>query len=205
MVGGTGLYAKAVCEGLDEFPQVSSTIRKHWQDQLENKGLGFLQLELKQSDPTYYNTVDIKNPHRLIRALSVIQVSGLPFSSFLNKKKAIRDFDVIKLAILPDRDILYKRINDRVDDMILNGLIEEARSLYPYKGINSLNTVGYKELFKHFDGAWTLSHAIDKIKQHSRNYAKRQMTWFRNQEGWQVRPSWNAAEIKTTFLNQSLQ
>jgi len=195
MVGGTGLYAKAVCEGLDDFPYVSQSVRQLWQDKLESEGIDHLQSELKRLDPDYYKVVDEHNPHRLIRALSVISSSDNTYSSFLNKPKAERPFDIIKVAIIPDRDLLYKRINDRVDQMILDGLIEEAQGLYEHRHLNSLNTVGYKELFKHFDGDWAASQAIDKIKQHSRNYAKRQMTWFRNQGGWHIQKQWMVEDV----------
>ncbi len=185
MVGGTGLYIRAVCEGLDEFPDVPLSIRQEFETLFEKEGIESLQNLLQQVDNEYFNEVDIHNPMRLIRALSVWKVSGQPFSSFRSRTKAERNFEPIYLAIDLPRPDLYDRINRRVDIMLAEGLLEEAKALYPFKHLNALQTVGYTELFAHFDGFMTLDEAIDKIKQHTRNYAKRQTTWFRKNDFWQ--------------------
>lgn len=184
LTGGTGLFIKAVCEGLDHFPKVSRSVVNKYNNLLDNKGLVHLQLLLEEADAEYAAKVDIQNPQRLIRALSVIEVSGLPFSSFLKKQPAKRNFKAIYLCLILPRQELYRRIDERVDTMVEKGLEEEARSLYNYKHLQALQTVGYKELFRFFDGRITRQEAIEKIKQHSRNYAKRQMTWFTNQGNW---------------------
>ncbi|MEL6122319.1 MAG: tRNA (adenosine(37)-N6)-dimethylallyltransferase MiaA [Bacteroidota bacterium] len=195
MVGGTGLYAKAVMNGLDHFPKVPDDIKSKWRSLSENNGIQFLQDALAKVDPDYHKIVDLNNPHRLIRALSVTESSGLPFSSFLRQQEHPRPFQTLRIAIIPERESLYGRINNRVDRMILDGLIDEAKALYPHRHLQSLNTVGYKELFKCFDGEWSESHAIDKIKQHTRNYAKRQYTWFKNQGDWHEQSNWEVDEI----------
>ena len=179
MVGGTGLYIRAVCEGLDEFPEVTLSIRQELESIFEREGIEPLQKLLQEVDNEYFKQVDIQNPMRIIRALSVWKASGKPFSSFRSGSKAERDFEPIYIALDLPRDVLYDRINCRVDMMMAEGLLEEAKDLYPFKNLNALQTVGYTELFAHFDGQMTLDEAVDKIKQHTRNYAKRQMTWFR--------------------------
>ncbi len=184
VVGGTGLYLRALIHGVDEFPAVAPADRDYFQQLYDEQGLAPLQAALAEADPSYYDQVDRDNPHRLIRALSVIRSSGEPFSSFLTSQHTVRPFISVPFCIQMDRQLLYDRINRRVDIMIQMGLIDEARSVYPYRSLNSLNTVGYKELFKYIDGEWSLEQAVDKIKQHSRNYAKRQMTWFKNQGNW---------------------
>ena len=184
VVGGTGLYHRAIYAGLDLFPPITSEDKRYHEELLDNKGLVHLQSELRAQDPVYAQIVDLNNPLRLIRALSVIKKTGNTFSSYLNQKKAARTFVSIKLAIDIDRTLLYQRINLRVDQMIEHGLIEEAKSMLAHRHLNSLNTVGYKELFKYFDGQWSYDMAIEKIKQHTRNYAKRQITWFNNQDDW---------------------
>lgn len=184
MVGGSGLYLRAVAEGVDHFPDVDIAIKSEINSLLETKGIKPLQEEIQRTDPDYAAEVDMDNPHRLIRALGVIRQTGLPFSSFHNKKSKGRPYQCIQIKTELERSVLYDRINTRVDMMVKDGLIEEARKLYPSKGLQSLNTVGYKELFQHFDGEWELDFAIEKIKQHSRNYAKRQITWFNNQGQW---------------------
>lgn len=179
MVGGTGLYIRAVCEGLDEFPDVPPPIRQEFEAIFEKEGLEPLQKLLEEVDYKYFTEVDIHNSVRLIRALSVWKVSGQPFSSFRSATKVERDFEPVFKTIDLPRPVLYDRINRRVDIMMSEGLLEEARQLYPFKHLNALQTVGYTELFAHFDGQLTLEEAVDKIKQHSRNYAKRQTTWFK--------------------------
>lgn len=182
MVGGSGLYVKAVTEGLDDFPEVDSSIREKLNEHLQKDGIDWLQKQLFILDPEYYKNADVQNPHRLIRALEICIGTGKSFSSFLNKNKTERAFKTIKIGLSANREIIYDRINRRVDLMVENGLVEEARILYPNKDLNALNTVGYKELFKYFNGEWTLETAISEIKKNTRRFAKRQLTWFRKEE-----------------------
>lgn len=179
MVGGSGLYADAVVKGLDSFPTASTEIREQLNFQLENEGIKALQDRLKEVDPEYYEKVDIHNPHRLIRALEVFEASGLPYSSFLNEAATKRNFNHCYIGLTADREIIYDRINERVDLMIKNGLVEEAESLYSHKSQNALQTVGYRELFNYFEGKTTLEEAISEIKKNTRRFAKRQLTWYR--------------------------
>ena len=185
MVGGTGLYIRAVCEGLDVFPEVPPPIRDEFEGIFEKQGIEPLQKMLQEIDYEYFIKADIHNPMRLIRALSVWKASGKPFSSYLSGNKVERNFTPVYIALEMPRAILYDRINRRVDLMMAEGLLDEAKALYPFKHLNALQTVGYTELFAHFDGEMTLDEAVDKIKQHTRNYAKRQMTWFRKNDFWQ--------------------
>lgn len=184
LCGGTGLYLEAVLSGLDEFPEIEESISESVQNDMNSKGLKFLLEELKLMDPVYYLRVDINNPHRVMRAVSVIRQSGKAFSDFLQKKKESRPFSVIRLVIDLPREILYERIDSRVDMMIKNGLVEEARQLLGYRNYKALQTVGYKELFDHFHGLITMDDAIEQIKRNTRRYAKRQLTWFRNRGNW---------------------
>ncbi|WGH76491.1 tRNA (adenosine(37)-N6)-dimethylallyltransferase MiaA [Tenacibaculum tangerinum] len=179
MVGGSGLYVDAVLKGLDEFPEVDSQIRSNLTEELENKGIEYLQNQLKELDIEAYNTIAIDNPHRLIRALEVCIGSGKTYSSFKNKPKTPRNFQTIKIGLKADRPLMYNRINRRVDIMIENGLLEEAKKLHPHKNLNALQTVGYRELFDYFEGNFTKDFAIEEIKKNSRRFAKRQGTWFR--------------------------
>lgn len=183
LVGGSGLYVDAVTKGLDEFPEVDTDIRTQLNTEWQENGIEYLQQELKLRDPTYYEKVDLDNPHRLIRALEVCIGSGLPYSSFLKGERKKRPFRTITIGIQANREIIYERINKRVDMMMKAGLQEEARSLYEHRNLNALQTVGYKELFNHFDGVWELDFAISEIKKNTRRFAKRQLTWFeRNEE-----------------------
>ncbi|NBC57892.1 MAG: tRNA (adenosine(37)-N6)-dimethylallyltransferase MiaA [Bacteroidetes bacterium] len=183
LTGGSGLYQKAVLKGLDYFPNVDKTIRKKLNATFENEGIKSLQEQLKRLDPEYYATVDTQNPHRLIRALEICIGTSKPYSSFINTNKTTnRDFKVLKIGLTADRKIIYKRIEQRVDIMFDNGLLKEAQSLYQYKNLNALQTVGYKELFEHFDGNLTLDEAKAEIKKNTRRYAKRQLTWYRKQD-----------------------
>ena len=184
MSGGSGLYHKAVLEGFDDFPSTSGEDRDKWQQIMDIDGISELQNALRKRDPEYAAVVDLQNAPRLIRALSVIDVSGQPFSTFLNKARAARPFHAVRIFLNIERDILYQRINARVDQMLADGLVAEVTSLLPYRDLQALQTVGYKEIFKHLDGEWSLDEAVSKIKQHSRNYAKRQVTWYRNQGEW---------------------
>ena len=179
MVGGSGLYVNAVIKGLDHFPDIDSSIRENLNKAFEEHGIEYLQSQLKQLDPTIYDTIAIKNPHRLIRALEVCIGTGKPYSSFLNVSEKKRNFKTVTVGLDAERSVIYDRINQRVDIMIDNGLIEEAKRLYPYKHLNALNTVGYKELFQYFDGDISLDFAISEIKKNTRRFAKRQLTWFK--------------------------
>jgi len=182
MVGGSGLYIKAICEGFDKLPTASPEIRSKLNREFEEKGVTYLQERLKLADPVYYAQVDLNNPQRLIRALEVFEHTGVPFSAYRKSTVNPRPFRIIKLGIDLPREVLYQRINHRVDDMIKHGLIEEVRALLPHRSYNALNTVGYSELFDHFDGKTDLETAIVLIKQNTRRFAKRQMTWFRKDE-----------------------
>lgn len=177
MVGGSGLYTNAVIDGLDYFPEVNPEIRIQLNQQLENGELKLLQTKLKELDIESYNTIEIENPHRLIRALEICIGTGKPYSAFKNKDKEKRNFIPIKIGLTADREIMYNRINKRVDLMLEEGLLEEAKKLYPHKNLNALQTVGYRELFNYFDGNCTLDFAIDEIKKNTRRFAKRQVTW----------------------------
>lgn len=182
MVGGSGLYEKAVTDGLDEFPEIDKKFRQELNKEYEENGLEKLQQELKISDPEYYNTVAIDNQVRVIRALEVFRATGQKFSSFRTRKKVERNFKLIKIGLELPREELYDRINQRVDLMMDSGLLEEAEKLYTHKELNSLQTVGYRELFDFMDGKTDLETAISEIKKNSRRYAKRQMTWYRKDE-----------------------
>jgi tRNA dimethylallyltransferase len=182
MVGGSGLYVDAVTKGLDDFPEVESNIRETLNSDLENKGLPYLQEQLKNLDAISYNSIAIDNPHRVIRALEICIGTSQPYSSFLNKGKSQRDFRTITIGLTADRAIIYNRINQRVDMMMDEGLLKEAENLLPYQHLNALNTVGYKELFNHFNGDWTFDFAVSEIKKNSRRFAKRQLTWFKKDE-----------------------
>ena len=177
MVGGSGLYSNAVIEGLDHFPKVSPEIRVKLNEQIEKGEIKTLQNQLKELDVISFESIEIDNPHRLIRALEICIGTGKPYSSFKNKNKLKRNFISIKIGLNADRKIMYDRINKRVDIMIHKGLIAEAQKLYPHKNLNALQTVGYKELFSHFDGECSSEFAIDEIKKNTRRFAKRQVTW----------------------------
>ncbi|WP_103071449.1 tRNA (adenosine(37)-N6)-dimethylallyltransferase MiaA [Aquimarina sediminis] len=179
LIGGSGLYINAVTKGLDYFPEIAPAIREKILEEYHNKGLEHLQEQLKSLDPTYYNEVDIKNTHRVMRALEVCIGSGQPYSSFLTKPKKKRSFNIIKIGITAEREIIYDRINLRVELMAKEGLIDEVKSLYTYKSLNALNTVGYKEIFKYLDNEWDIDFAYSEIKKNTRRFAKRQLTWFK--------------------------
>lgn len=183
MVGGSGLYVDAVVNGLDRFPVVPKNVREKLNRELTINGLENLQVELKQVDPKYFQKVDIQNPQRVIRALEIYRATGLPYSSFLTKESTQRDFNTIYIGISAEREQVYNRINLRVDNMIAEGLVEEARKLYHFSDKNALNTVGYKELFQFFNGEITLEEAISEIKKNTRRFAKRQLTWFKKNKG----------------------
>jgi|SRR6185503_14714207 len=178
LAGGSGLFIKAICEGFDSFPDIKPGIREKLNDEFLNKGIAYLQDKLKLVDPLYYNQVDLNNSQRVIRALEVFESAGKPYSSFRKSGSGERPFLIVKVGLGIDRAALYERINRRVDEMIKQGLVEEVRSLLPYRHLNALNTVGYAELFDYFDHKTDLETAIALIKQNTRRFAKRQMTWF---------------------------
>lgn len=185
VTGGTGLYLRAIMEGLDEFPEIPDQVVSKYNLAFQTGGIASLQNELKSKDPEYFEKVDINNPRRLMRALSVIEVTQNTFSSFLNQSQMNNTtYEQIPLLLELPRESLYERINKRVDLMVAEGLIAEVQSLYPHREKQALETVGYQELFDHFDGKLTLQQALDLIKQNTRRYAKRQMTWFRKYGKW---------------------
>jgi len=182
MVGGSGLYVDAVTKGLDYFPEIDKSIRENLNLELVENGLETLQLKLKELDLESYKTIAIDNPKRVIRALEICIGSGKPYASFLNKNKNKRSFKTITVGLTADREIIYNRINKRVDIMMAIGQLEETKTLIDKQHLNALNTVGYKELFNYFKGEWTLDFAINEIKKNSRRFAKRQLTWFKRNE-----------------------
>ena len=185
LTGGSGLFIDAVCNGIDVIPDISPEIRQNIGDMLVENGLSFLQDEVKRIDPEYYAIVDKMNPRRLQRALEVYYQTGRPLSSFRKNKRHLRDFNIIRIAILWEREALISRINRRVECMMAAGLVDEAKKMYQKRHLNSLNTVGYKELFEYFDGITTIEQAVEKIKVNTRQYAKRQMTWLRKNNDYQ--------------------
>lgn len=198
MVGGTGLYIKAFCDGLDAIPAIDEKVRQAIITSYQKNGLSWLQNEVKQNDPAFFINGEIENPQRLMRALEVILSTGRSIISFQSRNKKQRDFNIIMIGLELQREELYERINLRVDQMIGEGLMDEVKLLIPFKDLNSLQTVGYRELFDYFEGKVPLEKAIDNIKQNSRHYAKRQMTWFKKEEGivWM-----NALEEDSLILN----
>jgi len=189
VTGGSMMYIDALCNGIDDIPTVTSDIREQLLQRYQDEGLENLAAELRLLDPDYYMQADIRNPKRVIHALEICYMTGRPYSAFRTGKDRERPFRIIKVGLNRPREELYQRINSRVDIMVGNGLIEEAQRVYPKKGLNSLNTVGYKELFAWMDGAttpqggpWTLEFALDKIRQNSRIYSRKQMTWFKRDE-----------------------
>ncbi len=185
MTGGSGLFIDAVCNGIDAMPDIKPEIRQKVENLLKEGGLRALQDEVQRLDPEYFAIVDQQNPRRLQRALEVCYQTGKTFTSFRRGNTVKRDFDIKKYALLWEREALIERIDKRVDLMMEQGLLEEAKSLYPKRHLNALNTVGYKELFAFFDGLCTLAEAVELIKIHTRQYAKRQMTWLRKDNGYQ--------------------
>ena len=182
LVGGSGLYIQAVCQGFDDIPKADQGIRERLNNIYAEKGIEELKKQLKNIDPDYFQEVDLNNPQRLIRALEVYETTGKPFSSYRIRNVNLRPFNIIKIGLDISREELYRRINHRVDVMMESGLLDEVRSLTPYRTLNALNTVGYSELFDHLDGKMTLEEAVEKIKQNTRRFAKRQLTWFKRQD-----------------------
>jgi tRNA dimethylallyltransferase len=178
--GGSMLYVDAVCKGIDDIPTVDAETRAHLKERYEEEGLEQLRKELSVMDPEYYKQVDLNNPKRIVHALEICYMTGHTYTSYRTQTHHPRDFRIVKIGLERPREELYGRINRRVDEMIENGLIEEAKRLYPYKHLNALNTVGYKEMFQYLDGLCTLDFAKEKIKANTRKYARKQMTWYRH-------------------------
>lgn len=179
LVGGSGLFVNAVLEGLDDLPKAKEGVRESLNQTYKEKGLSFIQEKLKEIDPVYYTEVDISNPQRIIRAIEVFETTGIPFSHWRKNKKTERSFKTLSIGLEMDRALLYERINQRVDDMMDAGLLKEVETLYKSKHLPALQTVGYAELFDYIENKCNLEEAVSKIKQNSRRYAKRQMTWFK--------------------------
>jgi len=204
LTGGSMMYVDAVCKGIDDIPTVDEETRKTLLERYEKEGLEQLCAELKLLDPDYYKIVDLKNHKRVIHALEICYMTGKTYTSFRTQEKKTRPFRMIKIGLTRDREELYARINQRVDIMMEQGLLDEVKQAYPYRQLNSLNTVGYKELFNYLDGEWALPFAIDKIKQNSRIYSRKQMTWFKRDE--EIR--WfhpNQEEDILTYIKQNIQ
>jgi tRNA dimethylallyltransferase len=178
LTGGSMMYLDAVCNGIDDIPSVDAEVRETLRQRLLSGDIDKMRNELRLLDPDYYHTADTRNPKRVVHALEVCYTSGRPYSSFLTKERKPRPFRIVKIGLRRERQELFERINRRVDAMMADGLLDEARRLYPFRGENALNTVGYKELFRYFDGEWELPFAVEKIKKNTRDYAKKQMTWF---------------------------
>lgn len=178
MVGGSGMYVDAVCRGIDDLPEIDQEIRAQLEQKYQKEGIESLRFLLKKLDPEYYDFVDLRNSKRILKGLEICLMTGKTYTSFRTSIKKKRDFNILKIGLTMDREKLYQIIDWRVDKMVEKGLIEEAREFYQYKQLNSLNTVGYKELFAHFDGEYGLDKAIELIKRNSRRYAKRQLSWF---------------------------
>jgi len=204
LVGGSMMYIDAVCNGMDNIPSVDADSRAFWQRQYADNGLEFIQNELKRLDPIHFDVVDIQNPKRIIHALEICSMTGEPYSNLRTGQRKLRNFNILKIGLNRPRPELYERINERVDEMITEGLIQEAEKFYQYKNLNTLNTVGYKELYEYMDGKWTLDFAVNMIKQDSRRYAKRQMTWFnRDKEIMWFHP--DELESKIELIVQNLK
>jgi len=178
LTGGSMMYLDAVCNGIDDIPSVAAEVRETLRQRLSDGEINEMRNELRMLDPDYYHTADTRNPKRVVHALEVCYTTGRPYSSFLTKERKQRPFSIVKIGLRRERQELFDRINRRVDVMMEEGLLDEARRLYPFRKENALNTVGYKELFRYLDGEWELPFAIEKIKRNTREYAKKQMTWF---------------------------
>jgi tRNA dimethylallyltransferase len=196
LTGGSGLYLRAVCEGMDQMPEVDPAIRQRLMQDLEQQGLPVLLEQLRQLDPDYYQQVDQANTQRVIRALEVCRASGQPYSGFRGRQLPARPFRQIKIGLERDREELYQRIDARMDQMIGQGLLEEARALYPFRHHNALQTVGYKEIFDFLDGKYDWAEALRLLKRNSRRYAKRQLTWFHKDQDF----AWFHPEDRTAIL-----
>lgn len=182
MAGGSMMYIDAVCDGIDDIPTIDDQTRTTMKQRLADEGLEALCEELRQRDPEYYEIVDRQNPRRVVHALEICLMTGKTYTSFRKREKRQRPFSIIKVGLNRPREELYERINRRVDQMMADGLLEEARALYPKRHLNALNTVGYKELFDYIDGRWPLEEAVERIKGNTRRYARKQLTWFKKDE-----------------------
>ena len=182
MVGGSGMYIDTICNGIAELPDVEPSLRNELKQKFETEGLEGIRNMLKMLDPDYYEIVDLANPARILRALEVVLTTGKPYSTLRVHQKKERSFEIIKIGLSMEREVLYQRIDERVDIMLKDGLLAEAEAMIPYKENTALKTVGYTELFKYFDEEWDLSLAVEKIKTNTRRYAKRQFTWFNRYE-----------------------
>lgn len=203
LVGGSMMYIDAVCNGIDDIPSVDAQTREYWTNQYEEKGLEFIQNELKRLDASHYNEVDLNNAKRILHALEVCTITGRPFSEIRTGLRKARPFKIVKLGMNLPREELYVRINQRVVEMMDEGLLDEAKQFYQYRHLNTLNTVGYKELYEYIDGKWPLDFAVNMIQQNSRRYAKRQMSWFnRDKEIAWFHPHDDDAILN--FLNQHI-
>lgn len=201
MVGGTGLYIKAFGEGIDEMPQVDPSLREEIITSFKTKGLEWLQQQVKDTDPDYYANGEIQNPQRLMRALEIKLSSGQSITSFQTQQKKTRDFNIVPIGLELPREQLYNQINTRVDIMMKEGLLAEAESLLPFKTLNALQTVGYKELFSYFKGTISIDEAVEQIKINTRHYAKRQMTWFKKHPQWHwVHPLHPVSQLQEGIL-----
>ena len=205
MVGGSGLYVDAVTKGLDDFPEIDTQIRTKLNEELHSKGLVYLQEQLKELDIEAFQTIAIDNPRRIIRALEVCLQTKKPYSSFLRKKENKRPFNTVYIGLTADREIIYNRINQRVDNMIQDGLLEEVETLLGKQGLNALQTVGYKELFNYFNKEWPLDFAISEIKKNTRRFAKRQLTWYRKNESVKWFDYLTPVEEITTYINKTIK
>jgi tRNA dimethylallyltransferase len=185
MTGGSGMYINAVCKGIDDIPSVDHEVRERVYNEFKLHGLEGIRLKLKQVDSDYYNKVDLNNPKRIMKALEIAEMTGKPYSSFLTGRPKLRNFSIIKIGLDMPRKELHDRINTRVDNMILLGLLQEASGLYPFRHLNALNTVGYKEVFDYLEGLCTFEESVEMIKGHTRQYARRQLTWFRKDKDMQ--------------------
>ena len=182
MAGGSMMYIDAVCDGIDDIPTIDDQTRTTMKQRLADEGLEALCEELRQRDPEYYEIVDRQNPRRVVHALEICLMTGKTYTSFRNREERQRPFNIIKIGLNRPREELYERINRRVDQMMADGLLEEAKALYPKRHLNALNTVGYKELFDYIDGRWPLEEAVERIKGNTRRYARKQLTWFKKDE-----------------------
>jgi tRNA dimethylallyltransferase len=202
LVGGSMMYIDALCNGMDDIPNVDTETRAAWQQKYADYGLEYLQDKLKRLDPVHYDQVDLQNPKRVIHALEICSMTGNPYSDLRTGVRKLRNFNILKVGLNRPRPELYERINARVDAMMEEGLLEEAEKYYPFKHLNTLNTVGYKELYQYLDGTWTLDFAVNMIKQDSRRYAKRQMTWFnRDKEILWFHPEELESKLELVFQN----
>jgi tRNA dimethylallyltransferase len=197
MAGGSMMYIDAVCDGIDDIPTIDDETRALMKRRLAEEGLEQLCEDLKRLDPEYYEIVDRQNPRRVVHALEICTMTGQTYTSFRRREKRERPFRIIKIGLNREREELYDRINQRVDEMMANGLLEEVKAMYPKRSLNALNTVGYKELFDYLEGRWTLDEAVERIKGNTRRYARKQLTWYKKDE--QIH--WFHPDKRTTIID----